>query len=60
LEFARELNAPLDVFLVRKFGVPGHRELAIRAIASGGVDSFSLRHDRWLVTIEVLRSDLGA
>ena len=36
-EVARALDAPLDVFLVRKLGVPGHRELAIGAIASGGV-----------------------
>ena len=31
------LRAPLDVFVVRKLGVPGHRELAMGAIASGGV-----------------------
>ena len=36
-EVARELRAPLDVFLVRKLGVPFHRELAMGAIASGGV-----------------------
>jgi len=36
-EVARELNAPLDVFVVRKLGVPGHPELAMGAIASGGV-----------------------
>lgn len=36
-EVARALDAPLDVFLVRKLGVPGHRELALGAIASGGV-----------------------
>jgi len=36
-EVAMELNAPLDVFIVRKLGVPGHRELAMGAIASGGV-----------------------
>jgi predicted phosphoribosyltransferase len=36
-EVARALNAPLDVFVVRKLGVPGHRELAMGAIASGGV-----------------------
>ena len=34
---AEALHAPLDVFLVRKLGVPGHRELAMGAIASGGV-----------------------
>jgi putative phosphoribosyl transferase len=36
-EVARALGAPLDVFLVRKLGVPGHEELAMGAIASGGV-----------------------
>lgn len=36
-EIARELQAPLDVFLVRKLGVPGHEELAMGAIATGGV-----------------------
>lgn len=36
-EIARELNLPLDVFIVRKLGVPGYEELAMGAIASGGV-----------------------
>src|SRR5437667_10159056 len=36
-EVAQALHAPLDVFLVRKLGVPGHPELAMGAIASGGV-----------------------
>lgn len=36
-QVARALNAPLDVFIVRKLGVPGHEELAMGAIASGGV-----------------------
>jgi predicted phosphoribosyltransferase len=36
-EVARALSAPLDVFVVRKLGVPGHEELAMGAIASGGV-----------------------
>lgn len=35
-EVAQALRAPLDVFLVRKLGVPGHEELAMGAIASGG------------------------
>jgi putative phosphoribosyl transferase len=35
-EVARALDAPLDVFVVRKLGVPGHEELALGAIASGG------------------------
>src|SRR3979411_2653728 len=36
-EVARALNLPLDVFIVRKLGVPGQEELAMGAIASGGV-----------------------
>ena len=36
-EVAMALNAPLDVYLVRKLGVPGHEELALGAIATGGV-----------------------
>ena len=36
-EVARELAVPLDVFVVRKLGVPGQEELAMGAIASGGV-----------------------
>ena len=36
-EVATALNAPLDVFVVRKLGLPGHPELAMGAIASGGV-----------------------
>jgi len=36
-EVAEALDAPLDLFLVRKLGVPGHEELAMGAIATGGV-----------------------
>src|SRR5258708_34859161 len=36
-EVAQALHADLDVFLVRKLGAPGHEELALGAIASGGV-----------------------
>jgi len=36
-EVAKALNVPLDVFLVRKLGVPGQEELAMGAIATGGV-----------------------
>ncbi len=36
-EVARALNAPLDVFTVRKLGVPGQEELAMGAVASGGL-----------------------
>ena len=38
---ARELDAPLDVFVVRKLGLPGYPELAMGAIASGGVRSMN-------------------
>src|SRR5205807_625884 len=34
---ARRLRAPLDVFVVRKLGLPGHAELAMGALAAGGV-----------------------
>jgi putative phosphoribosyl transferase len=40
-EVARFLHAPLDVFLVRKLGVPGQEELAMGAIATGGVRSIN-------------------
>ena len=40
-EIAKELHAPLDVFIVRKLGVPGHDELAMGAIAMGGVTVFN-------------------
>ena len=36
-ELARAFGAPLDVFLVRKLGVPGYEELAMGAVATGGV-----------------------
>src|SRR5437868_6415306 len=36
-EVAQALGAPLHVFMVRKLGVPGHSELAMGAIATGGV-----------------------
>jgi len=42
-EVARLLDLPLDVFVVRKLGVPGHPELALGAIASGGIRV--LNHD---------------
>jgi predicted phosphoribosyltransferase len=40
-EVAKRLNVPLDVFVVRKLGLPGHPELAMGAIASGGVRVFN-------------------
>jgi predicted phosphoribosyltransferase len=58
-EVARALDAPLDVFVVRKLGVPGHEELAFGAIATGGtrvlnthlVDSLNLPPD-WIEAID--------
>ena len=48
-----ELGAPLEVFVVRKLGVPGHEELAMGAIASGGLvvlsDALLHEHLRRLV-----------
>jgi putative phosphoribosyl transferase len=40
-EIAKTLHLPLDVFIVRKLGVPGEEELAMGAIASGGVRSLN-------------------
>lgn len=40
-EIAKAIQAPLDVFIVRKLGVPSHSELAMGAIASGGVRVFN-------------------
>src|SRR5436190_21128919 len=36
-EVAKQLHVPLDIFLVRKLGLPGHEELAMGAISTGGV-----------------------
>ena len=46
-EAASALGAPMDVFLVRKLGTPGHRELAMGAIASGGVRVLNDDVVRW-------------
>jgi predicted phosphoribosyltransferase len=46
-EVARRLRAPLDVFLVRKLGVPGHPELAMGAIATGGIRVVNEDVVRW-------------
>jgi putative phosphoribosyl transferase len=47
-EVAKALNAPLDICLVRKLGVPGHKELAMGAIASGGVRVLNYDVVSWL------------
>jgi putative phosphoribosyl transferase len=46
-EVAEALEAPLDIFVVRKLGMPGHPEFAIGAIASGGVRVLSDDVIRW-------------
>ena len=46
-EVASALGVPMDVFLVRKLGTPGHRELAMGAIASGGVRVLNEDVVRW-------------
>jgi erythromycin esterase-like protein/predicted phosphoribosyltransferase len=58
-EVAQALHAPLDVFLVRKLGVPGREELAFGAIASGGtrvlnqqlIESLDIPHE-WIEAID--------
>jgi putative phosphoribosyl transferase len=47
-EVAKELDAPLDVCLVRKLGVPGHKELAMGAIATVGVRVINENVVDWL------------
>lgn len=49
-EVARALGAPLDMLVVRKLGVPGHEELAMGAIASGGVE---VRNDQVIADARV-------
>ena len=56
-EVARALRAPLDVFLVRKLGLPGNEELAMGAIASGGV---RVRNPELLSTLHVPEGVLEA
>ncbi len=59
-EVACALNTPLDVFVVRKLGLPGHQELAIGAIATGGIrvlneDIVGLFH----VPAEIIEQETG-
>jgi putative phosphoribosyl transferase len=56
-EVARALGAPLDIFLVRKLGLPGHEELAMGAIASGGVRVLS---DDLIAALEVPQAVVDA
>ncbi|HLS48174.1 MAG TPA: phosphoribosyltransferase [Gemmatimonadales bacterium] len=54
-EVARALGAPLEVFVVRKLGVPGHAEYAMGAIASGGI---RLLDDRVIRDLGVTEGDI--
>jgi putative phosphoribosyl transferase len=56
-EVATALRAPLDVFIVRKLGVPGHDEYAMGAIATGGV---RVLDDRVVRAARVTRAELDA
>ena len=56
-EVARALHAPLDLFLVRKLGLPGHEELAMGAIASGGV---RVLNEDLVRTLRVPQEDIDA
>jgi predicted phosphoribosyltransferase len=66
-EVARRLGAPLDAFVVRKLGVPGQPELAMGAIASGGVvvrndaviDSHRLTPDEVAAVVAAERAELA-
>ncbi len=66
-EVARALRAPLDVMLVRKVGMPGHPELALGAIATGGVtvrqplgyDGFDSDAQEFATLAESERGELG-
>src|SRR5437868_13444940 len=52
-EVAKALHVPLDVFLVRKLGVPGHEELAMGAIATNGV---CVLNDRVVQSLHIPRN----
>src|SRR6266487_2894641 len=56
-EVARALGAPLGVFVVRKLGVPGHEELAMGAIASGGT---VLLNQNVLDYLQIARHEIDA
>src|SRR5947207_131238 len=56
-EVALFLGAPLDVFVVRKLGVPGHEELAMGAIAEGG---FQLLNEPIIAEVGVMQKEIAA
>jgi putative phosphoribosyl transferase len=55
-EVAKDLQAPLDVVVVRKLGYPGQEEFAMGAIASGGVQVMSNVAGGWPVSEQAVRS----
>jgi putative phosphoribosyl transferase len=57
VEVARALNAPLDVYVVRKLGVPGHEELAMGAIAGNG---FEVLDQRIIAQLGISRFQIAA
>ncbi|MGI8759690.1 MAG: phosphoribosyltransferase [Acidimicrobiales bacterium] len=56
-EVARALEAPLEAFLVRKLGVPGHEEMAMGAVATGGV---RVVNDTTLASLGITEEELDA
>src|SRR6266581_8874760 len=56
-EVAQALGAPLDVYVVRKLGVPGQEELAMGAIATGGVQ---VRNDEVVAALHIAEATLAA
>lgn len=56
LEVARALHAPLDVFVVRKLGAPGHEEYGVGAIATGGVQ---VLNERAVAELQISRHELA-
>lgn len=54
-EIAHKFSAPLDVFIVRKLGVPGHQELAMGALASGGT---MVLNEELIVTLGISESSI--
>jgi predicted phosphoribosyltransferase len=59
-EVATALDAPLDAFIVRKLGMPGHPEFAMGAIASGGVQVLSDDVIRWYGIPDVAITQVAA
>jgi putative phosphoribosyl transferase len=59
-EVARDLDAPLDVMVVRKLGAPQQPELALGAIASGGVTVLEPEMLRWFADSPALKDQLAA